>query len=206
MNKNLTFISMILDRSGSMSGLVNDTIGGYNSFIESQQDEVGEALLTTVLFDNHYEILHNGVDIQEVRPLTRRDYFTRGTTALMDAIGKTINSVQNRIDWMNENDKPSKVIFVITTDGAENASREFSQSQIKKMIEQQTELGWQFIFLGANIDAVRTARSYGISEQSVSNYTANSRGTESIYNSMSKNVASYRGSGMVLDNWQSEIK
>ena len=206
MNNNLTEIIMILDRSGSMGHLVNDTIGGYNSFIEDQQEEDGEALLTTVLFDNHYEVLHNGVDIQKVRPLTRRDYFTRGTTALMDAIGKTINSVQNRIDWMNENEKPSRVIFVITTDGAENASREFSQGQIKKMIERQTELGWQFIFLGANIDAVKTARGYGLSEQSVSNYTANARGTESIYTSMSKNVASYRGSGMVLDNWQSEIK
>ena len=135
MKNNLTEIVFILDRSGSMSRLVEDTIGGFNSFIETQKKEVGEAVLTTILFDDQYEILHNGVDIKNVKPMTTKEYSARGMTALLDAIGKTINNVGDRLNKTDDKDKPSKVIFVITTDGQENSSKEFTQKQIKEMIE-----------------------------------------------------------------------
>ena len=173
MKENLTEIVFILDRSGSMSSLTTDTIGGFNSFIDTQKQEDGEAILTTILFDDQYEILHNGVDIKTVKPLTSKEYSARGMTALLDAIGKTINTVGERLNKTNEDDKPSKVIFVITTDGQENSSKEFTQSKVKEMIEHQTNnYSWQFMFLGANIDAVSTAQSFGISGQFASNYTA----------------------------------
>lgn len=198
---------MILDRSGSMGNLVDDTIGGYNSFIEAQKQEDGEAFLTTILFDDQYEILHDGVDIKKVNPMTRKEYYARGLTALLDAIGKTINTVGNRLSNTPEEDKPSKVIFVITTDGQENRSKEFTQSQIKEMIEHQTEkYGWQFLFLGANIDAIGTAESFGIRGQFASNYSANARGTESVYNNLNLSVSNFRNKGIVEDSWNSEIK
>ena len=207
MKENLTEIVFILDRSGSMSSLTTDTIGGFNSFIDTQKQEDGEAILTTILFDDQYEILHNGVDIKTVKPLTSKEYSARGMTALLDAIGKTINTVGERLNKTNEDDKPSKVIFVITTDGQENSSKEFTQSKVKEMIEHQTNnYSWQFMFLGANIDAVSTAQSFGISGQFASNYTANSVGTDSLYRSVSKSVASYRSAGEILDNWNNEIK
>ena len=207
MKENLTEIVFILDRSGSMSSLTTDTIGGFNSFIDTQKQEDGEAILTTILFDDQYEILHNGVDIKTVKPLTSKEYSARGMTALLDAIGKTINTVGERLNKTNEDDKPSKVIFVITTDGQENSSKEFTQSKVKEMIEHQTNnYSWQFMFLGANIDAVSTAQSFGISGQFASNYTANSVGTDSLYRSVSKSVASYRSDGEISDNWNDEIK
>jgi len=207
MKENLTEIVFILDRSGSMSSLTTDTIGGFNSFIDTQKQEDGEAILTTILFDDQYEILHNGVDIKTVKPLTSKEYSARGMTALLDAIGKTINTVGERLNKTNEDDKPSKVIFVITTDGQENSSREFTQSKVKEMIEHQTNnYSWKFLFLGANIDAVSTAQSFGISGQFASNYTANSVGTDSLYRSVSKSVASYRSDGEISDNWNDEIK
>jgi len=207
MKNNLTEIVFILDRSGSMSRLVEDTIGGFNSFIKTQKKEVGEAVLTTILFDDQYEILHNGVDIKDVKPMTTKEYSARGMTALLDAIGKTINNVGDRLNKTNEDDKPSKVIFVITTDGQENTSKEFKQSQIKKMIEHQTNTyNWQFLFLGANIDAVGTAQSFGISGQFASNYTANSVGTDSLYTSLSRGISNYRGKGAMESNWNSDIK
>jgi uncharacterized protein YegL len=207
MKENLTEIVFILDRSGSMSNLVTDTIGGYNSFIDTQKQEDGEAVLTTILFDDQYEILHNGVDIKTVKPLTSKEYSARGMTALLDAIGKTINTVGDRLNKTNEDDKPSKIIFVITTDGQENSSKEFTQAKIKEMIEHQTNnYSWQFLFLGANIDAISTAQNFGISSNFASNYTANSIGTQSIYSSLSKSVADYRSVGVVCDNWNDEIK
>ena len=207
MKEKLTEIVFILDRSGSMSNLTNDTIGGFNSFVETQKQEDGEAVLTTVLFDDQYEVLHDGVDIKSVEKLTNKQYFARGMTALLDAIGKTINTVGERLSKTEENDKPSKVIFVITTDGQENSSREFTQAKVKEMIELQTnQYNWQFLFLGANIDAVDTAQNFGIQGQFASNYTASSVGTDSLYSTLSKSVASYRSVGEIDNSWKDEIK
>jgi uncharacterized protein YegL len=207
MKDNLTEIVFILDRSGSMVDLTNDTIGGFNSFIENQKQEPGEAILTTILFDDQYDIFHNGVDIKSIKPLTTKEYFARGMTALLDAIGKTINTVGERLNKTKEEDKPSKVIFVITTDGQENASREFTQPKIKEMIERQTkDYNWQFIFLGANIDALSTAKSFGIQAQFSSNYTANAIGTQSVYDGVTRVVSKYREKGTINNNWKDDIK
>jgi len=207
MKENLTEIIFILDRSGSMRSLTNDTIGGFNAFVENQKKEDGEATLTTVLFDYEYELLHDGVNLKDVNPLTNKEYFARGSTALLDAIGRAINTVGGRLDNTPEDEKPSKVIFVITTDGEENSSKEFRQSQIKEMIEHQTETyNWQFIFLGANIDAVSTAQNFGIQGQFASNYTASGLGTRSVYDGVSNMVSGYRDKGVVLDNWNADIK
>jgi uncharacterized protein YegL len=207
MKDNLTEIVFILDRSGSMVDLTNDTIGGFNSFIENQKQEPGEAILTTILFDDQYDIFHNGIDIKSVKPLTTKEYFARGMTALLDAIGKTINTVGERLNKVKEEDRPSKVIFVITTDGQENASREFTQPKIKEMIEHQTNnYNWQFMFLGSNIDAISTAKSYGINVQFSSNYTSNAVGTQSLYNNVTRAVSKYREKGTIDDSWKDDIK
>jgi uncharacterized protein YegL len=161
MNQDLTEIVFILDRSGSMGGLENDPIGGFNGFVKKQA-EMGQTSLTTVLFDDRYEILHNGVDARNVT-LTDREYFTRGSTALLDAVGKTINDVGRRLNETAEEKRPGKVIFVITTDGLENASREFSYGEVKRMITHQTEkYGWEFVFMGANIDVAEEGDKLGI--------------------------------------------
>jgi hypothetical protein len=161
MNQNLTEIIFILDRSGSMGGLESDTIGGFNGFVKKQA-EAGQTSLTTVLFDDKYEILHNGINAGDV-VLTNNEYFTRGSTALLDAVGKTINDVGKRLSDTPEDSRPGKVIFVITTDGLENSSREFSYDKVKKMITHQSEkYGWEFIFLGANIDVAEEGNKLGI--------------------------------------------
>lgn len=207
MKENLTEIVFILDRSGSMGSLTEDTIGGFNTFIENQKKEEGEAILTTILFDDKYEVLHNGVNLKDVKPLTNKEYYARGMTALLDAIGKTINTVGERLSKTKEEDKPSKIIFVITTDGEENSSREFTQLKIKEMIEHQTnKYNWQFMFLGANIDAVGTAQSFGISGQFAANYTASSVGTDALYNTLSKSVSICRSVGILDADWKNELK
>ena len=207
MKENLTEMVFILDRSGSMSNLTKDTIGGFNTMIENQKKEDGDAVLTTVLFDDMYELLHDGVNIQDVKELTNKEYYARGMTALLDAIGKTINTVGERLSKTKEENRPSKIIFVITTDGQENSSKEFTQKQIKEMIEHQTNTyNWQLMFLGANIDAVSTAQSFGISGQFASNYTANSRGTDALYTSVSKSVSSFRSMGAVDSDWKKGLQ
>jgi uncharacterized protein YegL len=194
MRKNLTEMVFILDRSGSMENLTSDTIGGFNSMIENQKNEEGEAYVTTVLFDDKYEILHDHVNIQNIEPITNKDYYARGMTALLDAVGKTINSIGSRLSATPEEDRPDKVIFVITTDGCENASREFTKKVVKEMIEhQQDKYSWTFMFLGANMDAVSEAASLGINTDFAKTYTANSIGTQSVYTSMSKVVSCARG-------------
>lgn len=193
MKKNLTEMVFILDRSGSMQHLTSDTIGGFNSMIESQKKENGEAFVTTVLFDDKYELLHDHVDIQKIEPITNKEYYARGCTALLDAVGKTINSVGSRLSATQEEERPEKVIFIITTDGFENASKEFTKSTIKEMIQhQQDKYSWTFMFLGANMDAVEEAESLGIKANHSHTYTANSVGTASIYTSLDSAMSCLR--------------
>jgi len=180
MKQNLTEIVFILDRSGSMGGLENDTIGGFNGFVKKQA-EAGQTSLTTVLFDDKYEILHNGVDAGNVT-LTDHEYFTRGSTALLDAVGKTINDVGKRLNGTAEEARPGKVIFVITTDGFENASREFSYDEVKKMISHQTEkYGWEFVFMAANIDVAKEGDKLGISADRSFAFSSTTRGISAMY-------------------------
>jgi len=199
-----TEIVFILDRSGSMADLTSDTIGGFNSFVEKQKEESGEAVLTTVLFDDKYEILHNGVNLQDVKSLTPKEYYVRGMTALLDAIGKTINTVDERLKSIKKKYRP-QVIFVITTDGLENSSHEFTKETIKQMVEHFTkDHNWKFLFLGANMDAIAVGNSFGIAY--TTNYTANSVGTQSLYGTVSDTVGSYRKSGNVDKNWNENIQ
>jgi uncharacterized protein YegL len=173
MRQELTEIVAILDKSGSMSSLTDDTIGGYNEFIEEQKQLPGEALLTTVFFNHEYQLLHSGKDIRKVRKITRKDYIAGGNTALLDALGKTINDIGLKLHNTSEENRPAKVIFFIITDGQENSSKEFSQEKIKEMVElQKSTYRWEFIFMGANIDAFSTAGALGISQDRAFNYTA----------------------------------
>jgi len=207
MKKDLTEIIFLLDRSGSMSQLTEDTIGGYNSYIESQKKKDGEALITTVLFDDKYEMLHDAVDIKDVKPMTDNEYYARGTTALLDAIGTAITDVGFRLHNTPEEERPEKVIMIITTDGQENASREYTRKQVKDMIEEQTnKYNWQFIFLGANIDAVSEAQSIGINPKYASNYGATKEGTQSVYVTMDCMTTKFRSTGKVEDDWNKNIK
>lgn len=193
MKKNLTEMVFILDRSGSMQDLTSDTIGGFNSMIENQKNEEGEAFVTTILFDDDYELLHDHVNIKDIKPITNKEYYARGMTALLDAVGKTINSIGNRLNNTPEDERPDKVIFVITTDGMENASKEFSKKTVKDMIEhQQSKYSWTFMFLGANMDAVSEAASLGINTNFARTYTASSLGTQSVYTSVSNAMSQAR--------------
>ncbi|OXS56756.1 hypothetical protein B0G93_12051 [Bacillus sp. V-88] len=192
MNREYTEIIFLLDRSGSMCGLEQETIGGYNSFIEKQRKLSGQTLVTTVLFDDKVEQLWSGVEAGKVG-LTREEYFVRGGTALMDAVGKTIIEVGHRLSRMAEGQRPGKVIFVITTDGMENASVEFSASQVKDLINQQQQgYNWEFIFLGANIDAAEEAMNIGIDKGSAYQFEASSKGVEAMYDVVSEAVCERR--------------
>ena len=193
MKADLTEVVFILDRSGSMAGLVDDTIGGFNSFIRDQRNADGECFLTTVLFDDQYEILHDHIDLKEVKDITAKEYFPRGMTALLDALGKTINAVGERLAKTDEGDRPERVIFVVTTDGQENSSREFAITKIKEMVKhQEDKYKWEFLFLGANIDAFGAGGSMGMSMKGVTNYAANAVGTAALYSSVSNFVADSR--------------
>jgi len=206
-NKNLTELVFILDRSGSMSGLEGDTIGGYNSLLEKQRKEVGEATVTTVLFDDQYEMIHDHAAIGKVKDITNKEYFARGMTGLLDAIGKTINHVSNRHKNALDNEVPEKTMVVIITDGYENASREFALPQVKQMIEKQkTEFGWEFLFLGANIDAVSTAAGFGISADRAVTYEADSKGTRMNFDAVSNVACCMRQSAPIAGNWKEKIE
>lgn len=194
MKKNLTEMVFILDKSGSMSSLENDTIGGFNSMIAKQKQEEGEAYVTTVLFDDRYKMLHDHINIQDVPELTNQEYYARGMTALLDAVGRTVNSVGERLNNTPEEERPEKVIVIITTDGLENASREFTKKAIKEMIEhQQEKYSWTFIFLGANMDAVSEAADLGISANYSKTYIASAAGTASVYDAVGTAVNCLRG-------------
>jgi uncharacterized protein YegL len=180
-NRNLTEIVFLLDRSGSMAGLESDTIGGFNAFMEKQKQAEGETNVTVVLFDDKYEILWNGIAAAKAR-LSGREYYVRGCTALLDAVGKTILDVGYRLSATGEAQRPGKVIFVITTDGLENASREFTYKKVKELIKhQQDKYKWDFIFLGANIDVAKEADSMGIARDNAYNYTASEDGIETMF-------------------------
>lgn len=187
-----TEIIFVIDKSGSMAHLVSDTIGGFNGFIASQKALDGKATLTTVLFDTTWKTLHNGVDIHEVKPMANSDYVAFGGTSMLDAIGETINRVQDRHDELGS-EKPEKVLFVITTDGEENSSRKFNKAQIEKMIKHQTNgHGWEFMFLGANMDSVKEAASIGINSDRAVTYDYSSIGTQAVYATMDSLTSSLR--------------
>ncbi len=206
MKKNLTEIVFILDRSGSMSGLEADTIGGFNSMIEKQRKESGEALISTILFDNVSEVLHDRVPVQKVAPMTDRDYFVCGGTALLDAIGGAIRHIGNIHKYARQEDVPEHTLFVITTDGMENASRRYDSETVKKMIERQKrKYGWEFLFLGANIDAVETARHFGIDADRAVNYHSDHEGTQLNYEVLSAVVSAVRHSAPLGRDWKRRI-
>lgn len=193
MKQGLTEMVFILDRSGSMHGLENDTIGGFNRLLEQQCSADGEARVTAVLFDDRYELLYDNVDIRSVPPLTEKEYFARGTTALLDAVGKTIDAVGERLAATPEEERPAKVIFAITTDGLENASRYYSLGQVKEMIaHQKNKYSWEFLFYGAGIDAVHSAREIGISADKAMRIAADSKGIRESYSCMSEMISEFR--------------
>ncbi|MGI6196760.1 MAG: vWA domain-containing protein [Eubacteriales bacterium] len=207
MNKNLTEIVYILDRSGSMSGLEKDTIGGYNSFLKKQKAEPGQAVVTTVLFDDKCEIIHDRVDIRKVAPLTNRQYYARGMTALLDAIGETVKRVSNRHKNAIPGEVPAKTIVVITTDGCENASMEYTYRMVADMVRVQKEkYGWEFLFLGANIDAIETAADFGITKERAVTYAADEVGTELNFASVCEVVSDMRASRPVTQSWKQKIE
>lgn len=210
--KNLTELVFILDRSGSMAGLESDTIGGFNSMIKKQQTETeGNALVSTVLFDHESIVLHDRIALNDVKPLTQKDYEVRGTTALLDAVGDAIKHVKNIHKYAREEDRPLKTLFVITTDGMENASVKFSYRDIKQLIEQQKERGWEFIFLGANIDAVKVASHIGIDARRAVNYHADSKGIAQGFGAISNFAAAFATPNLDFDkffeddSWRKDI-
>ena len=207
MKQGLTEMVFILDRSGSMSGLESDTIGGYNAMLAKQQKQPGEAVITTVLFDDQYELLHDRINLRGVAPITDREYFVRGNTALLDAVGKTINKIGNAQKRTVEPERAEHVVVVITTDGKENASREFNEENVRRMIEhQRSKYGWEFIFLGANIDAVATAARYGIGRDRAANYNADAEGTALNYSVISETVSRVRTRQPIAENWKERIE
>ena len=191
--KNVTELVFILDRSGSMAGLEADTIGGFNSLINKQKKEEGEAIISTVLFDDKQEVIHDRVPLSRIEPMTEKQYYVRGCTALLDAIGGAIHHIGNVHKYAREEDRPEKTLFVITTDGMENASRKYSYEKLKAMIERQKEkYGWEFIFLGANIDAAKEAARFGIDEDRAVNYNADREGTQLNYQVLGETVSLMR--------------
>ena len=206
MKKNLTEIVFILDRSGSMSGLEADTIGGFNSMIAKQKKQDGEALVSTVLFDNMSEVIHDRVNIHDIKPMTDRDYTVRGCTALLDAIGGAIHHIGNIHKYARREDVPEKTMFIITTDGYENASRRYDYERVRRMIERQNEkYGWEFLFLGANIDAAKEAACFGIGADRAVNYKCDEAGTALNYEVISEAVCSVRAARPLSADWKRRI-
>ena len=200
MKKELTEIVFIMDRSGSMEGLEADTIGGFNSMMKKQKEEQGEALVSTVLFDDVCEVIHDRVPMDEVQKLTAKEYFVRGCTALLDAIGGAIRHIGNIHKYARDEDRPEKTLFIITTDGMENASHKYSSDEVRRMItHEQEKYGWEFVFLAANIDAVETAARYGIRREKAVNYRNDRIGTANVYESVSCAVRAVRD-GRSLDD------
>lgn len=207
MKNNLTELVFILDRSGSMSGLEGDTIGGFNAMIEKQKRQEGEAYVSTILFDNVSEVLHDRVKLSEIKPMTDRDYTVRGCTALLDAVGGAIHHIGNIHKYARTEDVPAHTLFVITTDGMENASRQYDSDRVKRMIERQkAKYGWEFLFLAANIDAVETAARFGIGRERAVNYHADSRGTKVVYETVAETVSMMRADMPIRSDWNRKVE
>lgn len=204
MNEKLTEVVFIIDESGSMHGLEADTIGGFNSTIEKQKREDGECLISTVFFSTRSRVIHDRVDIREINNMRNDDYRPGGSTALIDAIGDSIKHIKMVHRYIRKEDIPAKTMFVITTDGMENASHKYSQTEVKKMIEEQKGKGWEFIFLSANIDAVETAKDYGIDEDSCVDYVNDPAGNAVKYECMSEAITSVRRTRQLDRNWKKE--
>ena len=206
MKKNLTELVFILDRSGSMAGLEKDTIGGFNAMIEKQKKEPGEALVSTVLFDNETQVVHDRVELQNINQMTEKEYYVRGCTALLDAVGGAIHHIGNVHKYAREEDRPERTLFVITTDGMENASHKYSYERVREMIRRQKEKhGWEFIFLGANIDAAKEAARFGIDTDRAANYHADHKGTAVIYEAVSEAVCSVRACRPMSSAWKQKV-
>ena len=207
MNSNLTEIVFILDRSGSMAGLEADTIGGFNAMIEKQKRETGDAFLSTVLFSNASTVLYDRVDIRKVEPMTERQYCVGGCTALLDAIGDAVHHIGNVHKYAREEDRPAKTVFVITTDGMENASRRYTYDEVRRMVERQRErYGWEFLFLGANMDAISAARRFGIREDRAVRYECDAKGTALNFEVVSDTIGCVREGKQIPTRWKKRIE
>lgn len=206
MKKGLTELVFILDKSGSMSGTEADTIGGYNAMLKKQQDVGGQCYLTTVLFDNSYELLHDRIDLRAVAPMTDNEYFVGGSTALLDAIGTTIGKITSAQNHTQPDYRAEKILFVIITDGEENASREYTADRVRSLIEERKASGWEFVFLGANIDAVAAAGRIGIDPRRVQNFQSDSQGVRLNYKVMSDAVTAFRMKNILPDDWDEAIR
>lgn len=206
MKNNITELVFILDRSGSMAGLESDTIGGFNSLIEKQRKQDGECYVSTIIFDHVSEVLHDRVKLSEINKLTENDYTVRGATALIDAIGGAIHHIGNVHKYARPEDVPEHTMFVIMTDGMENASRRYSRDKVKRMIEHEKEkYGWEFLFIGANIDSVETARHFGIGADRSVNYHADSQGTAVVFETVSETVCNMRANVPLAPSWSDNI-
>ena len=206
MKNNITELVFILDRSGSMSGLEGDTIGGFNSLIEKQRRQDGECYVSTVLFDNVSEVLHDRVRLSEIRKMTEDDYTVRGCTALIDAIGSAIHHIATIHKYARREDVPEHTMFVIMTDGMENASRKYSSREVKRMIEKEKKkYGWEFLFIGANIDSVETAGHFGIGADRSANYHADGKGTAVVFEAVADTVSCMRKSRPITADWSRKI-
>ncbi len=210
MKKNLTEIVMILDRSGSMAGLEKDTIGGYNAFLERQKQTEGTVLVSTVLFDDTAEVLHDRVELSKISPMTDREYYVRGCTALLDALGEAIHHIANIHKYAREEDRPEHTIFVITTDGMENASRHYTFDKVRRMVmRQQEQYGWEFLFFGANMDAIAAAGRFGINEDRAVTFISDRVGTRLNYEAMSEAVTEMRRAPKgtrISASWKKDIE
>ncbi|NLM72986.1 MAG: VWA domain-containing protein [Clostridiaceae bacterium] len=203
--EDLTELVFILDRSGSMAGLEDDTIGGFNSMIAKQKDTKGEVVVTTVLFNDEYEVIHDRINIKDISPMTKKEYDVGGCTALLDAIGKTILKISKIQENASIEQRAGKVLFIIITDGMENSSTEFTYSKIKELIKTKKQEGWEFIFLGANIDAAETADRMGIGAERSSGYHADSKGIRLNYRVLNELITNYRENATIDSNWNSSI-
>lgn len=205
MKENLTELVFILDKSGSMAGLESDTIGGFNAMIEKQKKLPGKCFVSTIAFNSKSDVIHDRVSLEDIRPMTDKDYFVGGCTALIDALGGAIKHISNIHKYARPEDVPANTMFVITTDGMENASCKYTAHKVREMVNLKKKEGWEFLFIGANIDAVSTAAKYGINCERAVNYHADKKGTEVIYNAVANAVCNMRSSAPVGDNWRQDI-